>query len=110
MEKDYQLLLSTCPTMDVAKKLARALVEKHLAACVNIVPHLESVFEWQNEIVTESETLLLIKTHGEHYAAIEQLLLQQHPYEVPELIALPIEKGLPRYLAWIDQMVAYRHS
>lgn len=110
MEKDYQLLFSTCPTMDVAKKLAHSLLEKHLAACVNIVPHLESVFEWQNEIVTESEVLLLMKTRREHYAAIEQLLLQQHPYEVPELIALPIENGLSRYLAWIDQAVANHHS
>lgn len=110
MEKDYQLLLSTCPTMDVAKRLAHSLLEKHLAACVNIVPHLESVFEWQNEIVTESEVLLLMKTRREHYAAIEQLLLQQHPYEVPELIALPIENGLSRYLAWIDKVVANHHS
>jgi len=107
METDYQLLISTCPSLEVARRLARSLLEKHLAACVNMLPNLESMFEWQNEIVTEAEVLLLIKTRREHYLAIEQLWLQQHPYEVPELIAVPIEHGSSSYLSWINQVVTH---
>ena len=108
MEKisDYQLLLTTCPTKEVANKLAHTLLEKHLAACINILPNIQSVYEWEGEIVSDAEVLLFIKTRHEHYAAIEQTLLQQHPYEVPELIALPIETGLPAYLTWLDNVVA----
>ena len=108
MEKisDYQLLLTTCPTAEVANQLAQTLLEKHLAACINILPNIQSVYEWEGKIVSDAEVLLLIKTRREHYAAIEQTLLQQHPYEVPELIALPIENGLPSYLAWLSKVVA----
>jgi periplasmic divalent cation tolerance protein len=107
MEKhaDYQLLISTCPNLDVANQIARALVESHLVACVNIVPTIHSVFEWKNEVTTETEVLLLMKTRLQHYATIEQLVLQWHPYQVPELIGIPIETGLPKYLAWIDEVV-----
>ncbi len=107
MEKqtNYQLLISTCPNLEVANQIARALVENHLVACVNIVPTIHSVFEWKNEVTTETEVLLLMKTRVQHYAAIEQLVLQRHPYQVPELIGIPIEKGLPKYLAWIDEVV-----
>jgi periplasmic divalent cation tolerance protein len=103
---DYQLLLTTCPNQEIANKLAQILVKNHLAACVNILPNIQSIYEWQNEIVSDAEVLLFIKTRCEHYAAIEQTLLQQHPYEVPELIALSIETGLPAYLKWLDNVVA----
>ena len=103
---DYQLLLTTCPNNDIANKLAHILVENHLAACINILPNIQSVYEWENKIVSDAEVLLFIKTRCEHYAAIEQTLLQQHPYEVPELIALPIETGLSAYLKWLDNVVA----
>jgi len=98
----YQLLMTTCPNSESANQLARALVEKRLAACVNIVPKIQSIYEWQAEIIEGAEVLLLIKTDSEHYAAIEKTLFDLHPYEVPELIALPIEQGFPPYLAWMD--------
>ncbi|MDM8560471.1 divalent-cation tolerance protein CutA [Candidatus Parabeggiatoa sp. HSG14] len=107
MEKisNYQLLLTTCPNSEVANKLAHTLLKKHLAACVNILPNIQSVYEWKGDIVSDTEVLLFIKTRHEHYATIEQTLLQQHPYEVPELIAFPIENGLPSYLTWLDNVV-----
>ncbi len=102
---DYQLLLTTCPDSKVANKLAHTLLENHLAACVNILPNIQSVYEWESKIVSDAEVLLFIKTRREHYVAIEQTLIQQHPYEVPELIALSIENGLPSYLAWMDGLL-----
>jgi periplasmic divalent cation tolerance protein len=102
---DYQLLLTTCPDKEIANQLAHNLVENHLAACVNILPNIQSVYEWKEKIVSDTEMLLFIKTRHEHYAAIEQMLLQQHPYDVPELIGLPITTGLPDYLKWLDDVV-----
>ncbi|OQW94635.1 MAG: hypothetical protein BWK79_05240 [Beggiatoa sp. IS2] len=107
MEKDhnYLLLLTTCPNMEVARALAQHLLENHLVACVNMLPHIHSMYLWQDQIMNDAEALLLFKTRREHYATIEQILSQKHPYDVPELIAIPIVTGLPRYLAWIDSVV-----
>ncbi len=102
----YQLLLTTCPNQETANQLAHILVENHLAACISMVPNIQSVYEWQNEIVSDNEVLLLIKTHYDCYNAIEQTLLQQHPYEVPELIAVSIDNGLPAYLSWLGDIVS----
>lgn len=108
MEKnfEYQLLLTTCPSLEIAHNLAQTLVTQHLAACINIIPQIQSVYEWEQQVVSDSEVLLLIKTRHEHYGAIEQVFVQQHPYEVPELIGLPIETGLSHYLRWLDEVVA----
>lgn len=103
---DYLLLLTTCPNSEEADKLAHALLENHLAACVNILPNIQSVYEWKGKIVHDKEVMLFIKTHQKHYAAVEKTLVELHPYEVPELIALSLETGLPSYLAWIDSVVA----
>jgi periplasmic divalent cation tolerance protein len=105
-KSNYQLLISTCPSLEIADKLAHSLLKKRLAACVNIIPKVHSVFEWQGQITTEDEVLLFIKTHRRHYLAIEQTLQQQHPYTVPELIAVPITAGLTAYLNWIDSTVS----
>jgi len=102
----YQLLITTCPNSESANQLARALVEKHLVACVNIVPNIQSVYEWQGKIAEDSEILLLIKTDSKHYTAIEKTLSELHSYDVPELIALPIEQGFPPYLAWMDEVLS----
>lgn len=101
--QNYQLLISTCPDLVTAQHLAHLLLDKHLAACINILPHIQSIYEWQNEVVTETEVILFIKTHSTHYSAIEQLIIQHHPYEIPELIAIPIQTGLPDYLNWLSQ-------
>lgn len=99
----YQLIFCTCPEQETAKKLAALLVEKRQAACANIVPGLTSVYRWQGKIETDSECLLLIKSRADHYPAVEQIIREQHPYELPEIIAVPIGNGLNGYLRWIDK-------
>ena len=104
----YQLILTTCPNQEEANNLAHTLLENHLAACVSIVPTIQSIYKWEGRIVSDAEVLLFIKTRRECYAAIEEVFLQQHSYEIPELIVLPIETGLPSYLKWLDESVAPR--
>lgn len=96
-----QLVLSTCPDRDTAERLARLLVERRLAACVNIVPGLVSVYRWQGEIHRDAECLLLIKTDTERYPALETALRAAHPYELPEIVAVTISNGSTDYLRWI---------
>lgn len=99
----YILVLTTSPGSITAKKLANELVETSAAACVNILPKVHSVFRWKNTIEQEEEYLLFIKTSARKYEAVEQVIKAYHPYELPEIISLPIEGGLPQYLAWLDQ-------
>lgn len=101
MPAEQYMVYCTCPDEDVARELAGALVEKRLAACVNIVPGLTSVFFWEGEAQAEPEVLLLIKTSASAYPALEQAILEQHPYELPEIVGVPLEKGLPGFLHWI---------
>ena len=99
---NYQIILCTFPQFTLAKQCAHSLVEKKLAACVNILPTMTSVYAWQGQIETAQEHLLIIKAQANQYVAIETWLKKQHPYDVPEIIALPIEQGLPDYLNWIS--------
>ena len=101
MTKAYQVILCTFPNIDTAKQYAHTLIERELAACVNILPAITSVYAWEGQIETAQEQLLLIKIPAENYAIIEDFIKQHHPYDVPEIIALPIERGLPDYLQWI---------
>ncbi len=87
--------------MAVAEKIATALVEQRLAACVNIVPNLTSVYRWQGKIEKDNEILLLIKTTQQHYPSLETAIRQLHPYELPEILAVTVKEGLPDYLDWI---------
>jgi len=103
---NYTLIFCTCPDKDTAKKLARQLVEKKLAACVNILPGITSMYEWEGQIESVQEHLLLIKSVQDNYRAIEAHLFKSHPYEIPEIIAVPIEHGLPEYLDWIDACIS----
>ncbi len=96
------LTLCTCPDLETAKRLASAVVEERLAACVNLLGGLLSVYRWQGHIEQDTETLLLIKTRSGRFAELSQRLAALHPYEVPEIIALPITDGLPAYFEWID--------
>ncbi|WP_446808073.1 divalent-cation tolerance protein CutA [Methylomonas sp. 2BW1-5-20] len=98
----YQLILCTCPDAEVADKLAGTLITQKLAACVNILPGVRSVYEWQGEVEISQEQLLLIKSHQDRYAAIEATLQSLHPYQLPEIIAVAIENGSPDYLKWIN--------
>lgn len=103
MQTEYCLVLNTCPDENTAQELAKYLLQQRLAACVNILPKATSVYAWQGEIHTDAEVILLIKTQADRYAALEQALEIQHPYEVPEIIALPIQQGSVPYLDWIKQ-------
>ena len=108
MESPYKMLVSTCPDMHSAEELAQYLVENQLAACVNIMPSVHSIYRWQDAIASDEETMLLIKTRDDCYPAIQQVFEGYHPYDVPELICLSIERGLPAYLSWIDDSLDRR--
>ena len=108
MTHHYQLILCTCPDPGSARTIADALINKGLAACVNILPGLTSVYRWQNKIDSAQEHLLLIKTRQDRYAEVETVIGQIHPYELPEVIAVSVEQGLPEYLQWIDTCVTTR--
>lgn len=95
------LCLSTCPDDETAARIARTLVEEKLAACVNRIPGIASTYRWQGEIRQDTEVLLVIKTTRERFAALRDRLVELHPYEVPELIAMDIADGHPAYLDWI---------
>jgi len=103
---DALLLLSTCPDAETAAAIARTLVEERLAACVNRVPGLTSIYRWRGEMHEDGEVLLLIKTTGERYEALRARLVELHPYEVPELIALEITAGHAPYLNWLREQTA----
>lgn len=94
--------LSTAPSAEVAEQLARALVGEGLAACVNVVPGVTSYYRWKGELQRDAEWLLVIKTRAARLEALKAALARLHPYEVPELVALKVEDGLPPYLAWLD--------
>ena len=102
---DFALVLTTTGTGEEALSIARALVDEGLAACVNVVPGVTSVYRWKGAVDRASEVLLLIKTRSERFEAVRQALVALHPYELPEIIALPIEAGHAPYLAWLDDGV-----
>lgn len=102
------LVLTTLPDLAAAQSLARALVTGRLAACVNIGAPVESMYHWQGEIETAREVPVTIKTRAPLYAQVEAAIVAVHPYELPEIIAVPITHGLPRYLDWLDAETAAR--
>jgi periplasmic divalent cation tolerance protein len=100
-DTSIQLILCTCPDNQVAEQLATSLVEQRLAACINIVPGLTSIYRWQGKLEKGTEVLLLIKTTREYYTAVETAIRQQHPYELPEIIAVTLDEGSSDYLRWL---------
>ncbi len=98
---DARVVLVTVPTAEQAAGLARALVEERLAACGSVVPGLRSVFRWQGEVRDEAEALLVLKTTRARLEALRARVLALHPYDVPEVLALPVEAGSAAYLAWL---------
>jgi periplasmic divalent cation tolerance protein len=95
------LVLTNVPERAVAERLADLLIGKQLAACVNILAPCRSVYRWKGAVQHDEEHPMLIKTTVERYPALEQALRKGHPYELPEIIAVPIDRGLPAYLEWI---------
>jgi periplasmic divalent cation tolerance protein len=100
--EDFIVILVTASSEEEAKKIAQSLVEKRLAACVNIIKDVQSVFRWKGKISDEKELLLIIKTRKKLYKNVEEEIKTLHAYEVPEIIALPIISGSKDYLYWID--------
>ena len=94
-------MISNLPDADSAERLASVLIEQRLAACVNVQAAGTSVYRWQGKVETATEVPVWIKTTRAHYAALEAAILAHHPYELPEIIAVPVVAGLPAYLAWV---------
>ncbi|WOT05579.1 divalent-cation tolerance protein CutA [Shewanella youngdeokensis] len=103
METEFLLVVTTCPDEASAKLIARQLVTAKLAACVQISSSMTSVYEWQGEVCEETEFGLHIKCLAQHFDAIQAAVLTLHPYDVPELIAVPVTLGLPAYFDWIKE-------
>jgi periplasmic divalent cation tolerance protein len=97
------LVLTNLPDGQSAHALARRLVELKLAACVNIFPSVQSIYRWEGEIEEANETAIMIKTTHMRYVEIESTIKANHPYQVPEIIAIPIVEGLPAYVAWLKE-------
>jgi periplasmic divalent cation tolerance protein len=95
------LVLTNLPDRASAEKLAEALIEARIAACINILAPCRSVYRWKGAVQHDEEHPVLIKTSAERYAALEQAIRGLHPYELPEIVAVPIERGLPAYLEWV---------
>ena len=102
---DKRIVLSTAGSEDEARKIARHLVENRLAACVNIVRQIESIYRWQGKVESSQEWLLLIKTTADRFPAVRDAIWESHSYELPECIAISIEDGSAAYLEWIGQSV-----
>lgn len=105
---DCLLVITTLPDADSAHKLATALVEQGLAACVNILAPCRSVYRWQGKVEDSTEVPLLIKTTDARYAALEAAIRAAHPYELPEIVAVGMDRGSPEYLAWVAAETADR--
>jgi periplasmic divalent cation tolerance protein len=96
-----RIVLTTAGSQEEARKIANALVERRLAACVNIVPHVESIYRWQGKIETAEEWLLLIKTQAELFDRVRNAVKELHSYDLPECVMLEVAAGSPEYLDWI---------
>ena len=98
----YLLVFTTCPGSITAKQIANTVVSTNLAACAQTIPNIHSVFRWLNKTDSADEYLLLMKTTTDRYQALEDKIRAMHPYELPEIIAVPIIAGFDQYLRWID--------
>jgi len=102
---DVLVILCACPDENTAANLAGGLVEEQLAACVNILPGIRSVYRWQGETCDDSEVLMVIKSLASRFEDLQAWLLAHHPYDVPEIVALPAEKVSADYLAWMEASI-----
>ncbi|MGY5863891.1 MAG: divalent-cation tolerance protein CutA [Candidatus Thorarchaeota archaeon] len=102
---EYVVALTTCP-VDKSEDLARSLVEEKVCACVNIISGVKSIYHWKDEIVTDEESLLIMKTQVDHKDALWEAIKSRHPYEVPEYVVIPIKWGSQDYLDWISASIS----
>ncbi len=99
--RDVVIVYCTVPDTDTGQRIASHLVEYRLAACVTLIPGVTSVYRWKGEVETATEALLMIKARAADYARLETAVRSQHPYELPEIIAVPVSDGLTEYLDWV---------
>ena len=102
MESKHLVVFVTTPSEDIGEQIGRTLVEAQLAACVNLLPEIRSIYTWEGEVCNEAEVMMVIKTQASLFDALAESIQSLHPYEVPEIIALPIIAGSENYLAWIE--------
>lgn len=100
------IVLVTTPNSDEANRIANALVSKQLAACVNIVPAIESIYRWEGRVTSDSEALMIIKTTDDRYVDVESRVKELHSYSTPEIVAIPIVRGSQEYLDWLRKSTA----
>lgn len=100
-----RIIFTTAGSQEEARKIAHALVERRLAACVNIVPQIESVYRWQEKVETATEWLLIIKTRADSFAHVRNAIKELHSYELPECVMVEVDGGSEQYLQWIEQNV-----
>ena len=103
MKNEHLLVITTCPDRTTAEAVADKLVDANLAACINIIPNVTSIYEWKGCRESGTELILLIKTRSSLYNEIERKIVELHPYELPEVLAVSIKNGLAGYLSWIDE-------
>ncbi|MFN0100741.1 MAG: divalent-cation tolerance protein CutA [Bryobacteraceae bacterium] len=100
---DKVIVFSTCPSREEAKRIAKGLVEERLAACVNVIDGVESVYRWQGSVQESDEVMLVVKSRRDLLGRLQERLANMHSYEVPEAIAIPVVDGLPAYLEWLER-------
>lgn len=100
---EFQLVICNTPNIEIARKIARELLNQRLCACVNILPKVESLYIWEDKLVEDSEATLLIKTTSSKYGLLEIKIKELHPYDIPEIIAFDIDNGSNSYLCWIKE-------
>ena len=105
MDGEIVLAFSTFPEIDTARRIAGELVDQGFAACANLIPKIESIYRWQGKLEQGDETLVLFKTTSARFAAFQEKLKSLHPYEVPEIVSVPVRAGWPAYLRWVTENV-----
>jgi periplasmic divalent cation tolerance protein len=104
--EEFCCVFVTAPNITVARKIAAAVLKERLAACANLVPKIESHYWWQGQVESSSEVLILLKTTRDKLLDLEQTVVKNHPYDTPEFIAVKLDHGAEKYLAWITTSVA----
>jgi len=102
---DKLIVFVTCGSSEVAEKIAKSVVSERLAACVNVMPGMKSCYEWEGKLEWAEELLLVMKTTRDRYQELETRVRELHSYELPEILALPVETGLEKYLEWVERSV-----
>jgi len=98
---DAMLVLTTLPNADAAAEMAKRVVDERLAACANLFPAVRSIYKWQAKVEDQNEVLILFKTRQQHFERLKSRILELHPYEVPEVLAIPVEQAYQPYLEWL---------